>query len=234
MCDGAEPGRGPEAADGPRPGVADGPGPVKGHRQRGVPDGLVTPRLLLRSWRHGDHAPAAELNADAVAMAHMPAPLDREASDALVARLRAHDAAFGYTLWVIEIRRSARGATSFAGFAGLQHVPFEPPFPCSRPCLEVGWRLLPAWWGLGIATEAGRASLSFGFEQLGATEIVAFTVPRNERSRAVMARLGMVADGEFDHPRASGSDWWRRHVLYRATPDLLAAPEQALDPSVRP
>lgn len=193
-----------------------------------MPPVVVTPRLLLRQWRASDLAAAAELNADPRVMAHLPAPLDRAASDALVARLHAQHVARGHTLWVVEVRESSRGPSTFAGFAGLQEVSFEPPFRCPQPCLEVGWRLLPRWWGLGIATEAGRASLSFGFERLGAPEIVAFTVVGNERSRAVMRRLGMVPDGEFDHPRASAADWWRRHVLYRATPDLVgAAPGQA-------
>jgi [ribosomal protein S5]-alanine N-acetyltransferase len=46
------------------------------------------------------------------------------------------------------------------------------------------------------------AAPSFAFDELGATEVVAFTEPHNRRSRAVMERLGMrrardiVLDGE--------------------------------------
>ncbi len=74
--------------------------------------------------------------------------------------------------------------------------------------VEVGWMLLPAYWGRGYATEAARAALAYGFETAGLEEIVAFTLPHNHASRAVMERLGMTYDREFDHVGL-------RHVLYR-------------------
>jgi hypothetical protein len=37
----------------------------------------------------------------------------------------------------------------------------------------------------------GRAGLDFAFTELAADEVVAFTEPDNQRSRAVMHRLGM-------------------------------------------
>ncbi len=51
---------------------------------------------------------------------------------------------------------------------------------------------------------------------LGEPRLVAFTVPANTRSRAVMARLGMarVEDGDFDHPGLAEGHPLRRHVLY--------------------
>jgi RimJ/RimL family protein N-acetyltransferase len=48
--------------------------------------------------------------------------------------------------------------------------------------------------GRGLATEAARKSLEFAFVSLGLFEVVAFTVPANSRSRAVMERLGMHRD----------------------------------------
>ena len=59
-----------------------------------------------------------------------------------------------------------------------------------RDCLEVGWVLHGKFWGRGYATEIGRAGLALAFDELGADEVVAFTEPRNARSRAVMERLG--------------------------------------------
>jgi RimJ/RimL family protein N-acetyltransferase len=67
----------------------------------------------------------------------------------------------------------------------------------ARERLEVGWTVRAGWWGRGYATEIGRAGLRFGFEDLGAEEIVAFTERHNRRSRAVMERLGMRYVGEF-------------------------------------
>lgn len=66
---------------------------------------------------------------------------------------------------------------------------------------EVGWIVRPDLWGRGYATEIGKAGLEFAFGDLGVEEVVAFTEIRNERSRAVMERLGMTFVREFRHPR---------------------------------
>ena len=60
-----------------------------------------------------------------------------------------------------------------------------------RVCLEVGWVVHRRFWGLGYASEIGRAGLDFAFGELGAREVVAFTEPANVRSQAVMRRLHM-------------------------------------------
>ena len=46
---------------------------------------------------------------------------------------------------------------------------------------------------------------------------MAFTVPHNRRSRAVMERLGMTRreDEDFDHPLVPPGRALERHVLYR-------------------
>lgn len=114
----------------------------------------------------------------------------------------------GWGFWPVEERASGR----FIGFVGL-HVPSdELPF---SPCVEIGWRLAKSYWGLGYATEAARAVITFGFEQLHVGELVAFTAIANLKSRAVMERLGMQFSAEFDHPQVAMESGLRRHVLYR-------------------
>jgi len=171
---------------------------------------LETPRLILRPWREADLPAFAALNADAEVMAHLPARLAREESDALAARIVSHFEAHGFGLWAVE----GKGGPPFAGFTGLQRVALEVPF---APCIEVGWRLARAQWGRGYAREAASAALSFGFGALGLDEIVSFTVPENERSWSLMQRLGMTHDAadDFDHPLLPEGHPLRRHVLYR-------------------
>ena len=83
--------------------------------------------------------------------------------------------------------------------------------------MEIGWRLARPAWGHGYATEAARAAAAFAFGTLGLDELVSFTTAGNERSRAVMRRLGMTHDpaDDFDHPALAAGDPLRRHVLYR-------------------
>ena len=110
--------------------------------------------------------------------------------------------------------RGAREGRGFIGFTGLAGVTFEAHF---TPAVEIGWRLARAAWGHGYATEAARAAAAFAFGTLGLDELVSFTTAGNERSRAVMRRLGMTHDpaDDFDHPALAAGDPLRRHVLYR-------------------
>lgn len=139
------------------------------------------------------------------------------ADETWVARARAHWKEHGFGQWVVEIP----GAASFIGVVGLGTVSFEAPF---TPAVDVAWRLAQFYWGRGYATEAARASLDYGFEKLGLSEIVALTVPANWRSRRVMERLGMTRSPEddFDHPRVSEGPL-KRHVLYRLRNPKLGA-----------
>jgi RimJ/RimL family protein N-acetyltransferase len=171
---------------------------------------IATDRLLLREWLPADREPFAAMNADPRVAEHLSTRLDRAASDALLDRIAARWAADGFGLWAVE--RVDDGA--LLGFTGLAAPLFEAHF---TPAVEVGWRFAPFAWGHGYATEAARAALRFGFEELGVAQIVSFTVPANARSRAVMERLAMRHDpaDDFDHPNLPPGHPLRRHVLYR-------------------
>lgn len=169
---------------------------------------LETARLRLRPWRESDLAPFAAMNADPLVMEHFAAPLTREESDAYARRMMAAIEGRGWGNWALE----EIGGEPFVGFAGLSVPSFEAHF---TPCTEIGWRLARSAWGRGYATQAARAALAFGFGELGLAEIVSFTALGNTRSIAVMERLGMRRDGEFDHPRLPAGHRLQRHVLYR-------------------
>jgi RimJ/RimL family protein N-acetyltransferase len=171
---------------------------------------LRTERLLLRQWRDEDLEPFAELNADPETMRYFPARRTREESDAFAESIRRHLADEGWGLWAVEVA----AGVSFIGFVGLARPRFEEHF---TPAVEVGWRLGREHWGHGYATEAGRAALAYGFEELGLEEIVSFTSELNAPSRRVMERLGMSHDpaDDFEHPGVPVGHPLRPHVLYR-------------------
>jgi RimJ/RimL family protein N-acetyltransferase len=172
---------------------------------------LTTKRLVLRAWRDSDREPFAGLNADPRVMRHFPATLTRDESDDLVDRCIAHEAAHGFTFFAVELRESGE----FIGMTGLARPAFESHF---TPCVEIGWRIAFDHWNRGYATEAARECLRFALDQLGLSEVVAFTAPGNAPSRRVMEKLGMTRDpaDDFDHPRLAEGHPLRRHVLYRA------------------
>ena len=171
---------------------------------------IATERLLLRPWRESDREPFARINADPVVMEHFPAPLSRVESDEGVDRIEAHFRQRGFGLFAAELREER----AFIGFIGLSVPDFETHF---TPCVEIGWRLAPDYWGQGLATEGARAAVGYGLETLGLRELVSFTVPANMRSRRVMEKIGMTHDpaDDFDHPNLPEGHRLRRHVLYR-------------------
>jgi len=180
---------------------------------------LQTSRLLLRRWTDEDLPAFARLNADPQVMEHFPKQLDRSESDAVAARILAHFDERGFGLWAV----SVRGGDPFIGFVGLNVPAFQAPF---TPCVEIGWRLAREHWGHGYASEAARAALAFGFNELQLAEIVSFTVPANVRSRSVMERIGMrhsPAD-DFLHPMLPAGHPLQPHVFYRLPRAEWAAP----------
>lgn len=166
---------------------------------------MRTARLLMRGWLPTDREPFAAMNADEQVMEQFPAPLTTQESNAFLDRIESHFAEHGYGLWALE------DDTGFVGFTGLLWATFEAPF---TPALEVGWRLARRAWGKGYATEAARASLTRGFDEVDS--IVSFTAVTNARSWRVMERIGMRQESAFDHPKLAKGHRLERHLLYRA------------------
>ena len=185
----------------------------------GVWPELRTERLLLRGWSAEDRVAFAAINSDPRVMEFLGNPLSREESDAFADRIDAKFEQQGFGLWAVEVV----GVAPFVGFVGLNVPVFDSPF---MPAVEIGWRLDPAFWGCGYATEAARAVLEFAFGVAGLEEIVAFTAASNVRSRGVMERLGMARDprDDFEHPLVRRGSPLRAHVLYR-----LQAPARRTD-----
>jgi RimJ/RimL family protein N-acetyltransferase len=179
----------------------------------GCPE-LRTDRLLLRCWTATDRAAFADINRDAGVMEFLGHPLTRAQSDALADRIEAGFARRGFGLWAVEVV----GVSPFIGFVGLSVPSFAAPF---MPAVEVGWRLDPAYWGRGYATEAAHAAVAYGFDVLGLDEIVSFTVRDNARSKGVMERIGMTHDpaDDFAHALVPANSPLREHVLYRIRRD---------------
>lgn len=158
------------------------------------------------------------MNADPEVMRHFPAPLTREESDRTVDRFERRFVEQGYGLWALELLATGE----FIGFTGLNPMPAGTP---GEGHMEVGWRLARAAWGHGYATEAARAALRVGFEEVCLPEIWSMTAVSNTRSEAVMRRIGMHRWGVADNPVLPPGHPLRPHVFYRIV--RSAAPSSA-------
>ncbi len=62
---------------------------------------------------------------------------------------------------------------------------------------EIGYTLLPAFWGKGYMLEAARAIVDWGFTTLGLHSIIADINPENNASRKLLHKLGFQKEGYF-------------------------------------
>lgn len=135
-----------------------------------------------------DHYPGLCLvNGDPEVMRYIGGePQSPEQTEAWIRRAEARWAGLGYSWWTIRLS----AGDEIVGACCLQHIENDP-----AQELEIGWRLLPAHWGRGYATEAARAMIDFGFRELGAPRLFSIADPRNIASTRVMDRLGMRSLG---------------------------------------
>jgi RimJ/RimL family protein N-acetyltransferase len=172
---------------------------------------IVTDRLILRDWRDSDLDPWAAMNADPEVRQYLGQALTYEQACAWARNFQDDLDRYDYGFWALELRSSGQ----FIGFTGLDRLDDD-----MFTGIELGWRLARAAWGHGYATEAALAALRYGFETIGAPEILAITTAVNLRSRAVMRRIGMTTDPteDFDDPDVEEASL-RRHVVYRKRRD---------------
>ena len=151
----------------------------------GIPT-LTTERLVLRPFVPGDLDALAAIHAEESfwwypRRSAMPAEETGRFLDTMLQRYA--DDGFGIEA-VIE-----RASGTIIGWAGLAVPHFLPEI---LPAVEVGWRLSGPYRGRGLATEAGRAAVDFGFTEGGLECIVSLYEPENVASGRVMQRLGFT------------------------------------------
>jgi RimJ/RimL family protein N-acetyltransferase len=90
--------------------------------------------------------------------------------------------------WMVEFK----GTANALGWCAL--FPLE-----NTGQIELGYRYVTSAWGQGVATEAARAVLDYGFSVLKLDPIVAVTHPENAGSKGVLAKLGFRYQGMATH-----------------------------------
>jgi RimJ/RimL family protein N-acetyltransferase len=174
---------------------------------------IETERLTLRRLDDADRETVARWNADPTFTRYLAGVQTREQSDQAFDRWQRHWDEHGFGLLAVEWRESG----GLIGRVGPQYHRMWPHDP------EVGWAFDPAWWGRGIATEAGRASVAWAFGALGFERVVSITTEPNLASRNVMAKLGFTL-----HARVP-SEWGMLlvHALERPPDGVIGAGGEA-------
>lgn len=144
---------------------------------------LLTPRLRLEPFC-ADHLDGLHaMNSDARVMHYITGQTETlEQTRASIERVQARWAEWGYSWWAFIDRDSGE----IVGAGAIQHLDRDASMP-----LEIGWRLKPAHWGRGLASEAAQHMAAFAFDTLRAPQLLAVCHPDNHASARVMQRLGM-------------------------------------------
>lgn len=152
---------------------------------------LETERLRLREFVEEDVAVYYALGSDAAVTRYTGAGRLESLEQALqvlrenpLSDYREH----GFGRWACVLK--ATGA--IIGFAGLKHLD-------DLGEVDVACWLLPAYWGAGLATEAGGAVLNYGFERLHLERVIGLVDPENVRSVRMLEKLGMRRIEETQH-----------------------------------
>jgi ribosomal-protein-alanine N-acetyltransferase len=96
--------------------------------------------------------------------------------------------AHGFGHWAV----CPAGQDALIGFCGLR-------FLDDSAEVELLYGLAPAHWHRGLATEAARAMLRYGFEEMASRACSRSLTLPNTASVRVMQRLGMQFDQRFTH-----------------------------------
>ncbi|HVX11482.1 MAG TPA: GNAT family N-acetyltransferase [Pirellulales bacterium] len=152
---------------------------------------LETERLLLRQFVPGDAEELFRLHSDLEVLRYTgdTAPADiEEARRLLAARQIADYERYGFGRWVCMLKATG----SFVGWAGLKYLP-------ELGEVDLGYRLRRDWWGRGLATEAARGCVEYGFAMLSLPRIIGVVEPAHAASIRVLEKAGFHRDGEMTY-----------------------------------
>jgi ribosomal-protein-alanine N-acetyltransferase len=161
---------------------------------------LETERLVLRRVTESDYPEIMELRGNPETMKYIPRPLVTTKEEALHHFKMIDDKIESNEgiNWAITLK----GNPKMLGIIGHYRIQ-----PENYRC-EIGYMLLPEYNGKGITTEAIKAVLEYGFDELQMHSIEAVIDPENRASERVLQKNGFVKEAHFiENEFANGRFW---------------------------
>jgi RimJ/RimL family protein N-acetyltransferase len=153
------------------------------------PNTIGTDRLLLEPWHESDSERWVSLTTDERVWSRLGAgdPLDRDFAEKECEWMVEHWREHGFG-WRSMIERSS---DRWMGAVGLAFIG-ENPVGLPADDVEIGWWLLPDFWGRAFATEGAKATRDEGFEKSFVDHFWARHNARNPASGRIMEKIGMT------------------------------------------
>ncbi len=155
---------------------------------------ITTTRLLLREHSITD-APALfklRTNEDVMQFIHRERPKTIQDIETFIASFNEGFKQGQHIAWVISLKENP---DQMIGSIGYWRTDF------ANHRAEIGYMLHPNHWRKGIVSEALKATINFGFEEIKLHSIQANVAPANEASQQILLKHGFVKEGCFkeDH-----------------------------------
>ena len=145
---------------------------------------IETERLILRPFEDGDAPSILEFggNPDVIRYTGDQLITTIEEAQNLIDNVWKVDyATHGYGRFAVIYKPDNR----LIGFSGLKYEHL-------LNGTDIGYRFLPQYWGMGIATESCWPVLDFGFNDLQLQEVLGLAYPVNNKSCKVLEKIGMT------------------------------------------
>jgi [ribosomal protein S5]-alanine N-acetyltransferase len=154
---------------------------------------LETARLILREFQPDDAESMFELDSDPRVHTYLgnnPVTTLQQSKDVIAGILKQYTDN-GIGRWAAIEKSSG----NFIGWSGLKfitetennHINFY----------DVGYRLMPKFWGKGYATESAKAALDYGFNAMKLSEIIGTAHEENKASRRALEKCGLTFVEKF-------------------------------------
>ena len=161
---------------------------------------IETDRLIIRDITPTDYDDLLSLHSDPIVQEYTGEPTINSIEEVIQAseeRTFMDYKVYGYGRWAVVLKSK----NCFVGWAGLKYLPeFDE--------IDLGYRFLQKYWGMGIATEASIAILKYGFEVLKLKRIIAVAMIDNKASIRVMEKCGMIFDKKAPYDEGGVDDIW--------------------------
>jgi ribosomal-protein-alanine N-acetyltransferase len=177
---------------------------VGGHTKNPV---IETEHIRLRPFSQADVEALFKIANQKDIFRYFPSPAawTREKTEKFIKSQLDHWEEHGFGWWAVEPREHPE----LIGWNGLQYLP-------ETEEIEVGYLISQSFRGRGWTIEGVRASLGFGFKQLGIKSIIAIIHPDNIASQKVAEKCGFKF---VDRNKYFGMDCLR----YRIDPNSFAS-----------
>ncbi len=144
---------------------------------------LQTPRLILRRITEADAPLIFALNRSPDVLRYLHEPELKDEADARrVIRdiILPQYSLYNLGRWAIILKEG----NTFIGWCGLKYRP-------EKKEIDLGYRLVPQYWGYGYATEAATHTLRYGLDILNLETIIGQAHIENIASWTILEKIGM-------------------------------------------